>query len=179
MATKRTKEKCWIDQQHGKRVRRTRRSDSRNTHRFTQTNSKKLNWKMPRYDGIHRFRFKKFTTTHDRPALEMSRWLQEAEEPEWRIKEKSTMMQKNFPKEIARSKYRPLMRPPMMWKISTAQIMEGIYSSLSSRGLFPEEQKGYCKGYRGTGELLNIDQHILNKNKTDYKKIYYMSRKSQ
>ena len=59
-----------------------------------------------------------------------------------------------------------------------------IYYSLTSRGLFPDEQKGCCKGSRGTAELLNIDQHILNESKTrrknlamawiDYKKAYDM-----
>ena len=72
----------------------------------------------------------------------------------------------------------------MMWKILTAQIMEKIYYSLTSRGLFPDEQKGCCKGSRGTAELLYIDQQILNESKTrkknlamawiDYKKAYDM-----
>ena len=52
------------------------------------------------------------------------------------------------------------------------------------RGLFPDEQKGCCKGTRGTAELLYIDQHILNESKTrrknlamawiSYKKAYDM-----
>ncbi len=59
-----------------------------------------------------------------------------------------------------------------------------IYYSLTSRGLFPGEQKGCRKGSRGTAELLFIDQHILNESKTrrknlamawiDYKKAYDM-----
>ena len=71
-----------------------------------------------------------------------------------------------------------------MWKISTAQIREEIYYSLTSRGLFPEEQKGYHNGSRGTVELLYIDQHIRNESKTrrenlamawiDYKEAYDM-----
>ena len=50
--------------------------------------------------------------------------------------------------------------------------------------MFPEERKGCRKGSRGTGELLYIDQHILNESKTrrknlhmawiDYKKAYDM-----
>ena len=50
--------------------------------------------------------------------------------------------------------------------------------------MFPDEQKGRCKGSRGTAELLYIDQHILNESKTrrknlviawiDYKKAYDM-----
>ncbi len=50
----------------------------------------------------------------------------------------------------------------MMWKILTAQIREEIYYSQTSRGLFADEQKGYCIGSRGTAVLLYIDQHILN-----------------
>ena len=49
----------------------------------------------------------------------------------------------------------------MMWKIRLE-----IYYSLTSCGLFPDEQKGYCKGSRGTAQLLYIDQHILNESKT-------------
>ena len=74
----------------------------------------------------------------------------------------------------------------MMWKILTAQIREEIYNSLTSRGFFPDEQKGCCKGSRGSAELLYIDQHILNGSKTkrkniamawiDYKKAYDMVR---
>ena len=53
-----------------------------------------------------------------------------------------------------------------MWQILTAQIRGEIYYSLTSRGLFPDEQKGCYKGTRGTAELLYIDQHILNETKT-------------
>ena len=70
----------------------------------------------------------------------------------------------------------------MMWKILTAQIREEIYYWLTSRGLFPDEQKGCYKETRGTAELLYIDQHMLNESKTrwknlamawvDYKKAY-------
>ena len=58
-----------------------------------------------------------------------------------------------------------------MWKILTAQIREEIYYSQTSRGLFPDEQKGCGKGSRGTAELLYIDQHILNESKTRRKNL--------
>ena len=71
-----------------------------------------------------------------------------------------------------------------MWKILTAQIREKIYYSLTSHGLFLNEQKGCRKGSRGTAELLYINQHIQNESKTrqknlamawiDYKKAYDM-----
>ena len=72
----------------------------------------------------------------------------------------------------------------MRLKILTAQIGEEIYYSLTSRGLFLDEQKRCCKRSRSTAELLYIDQHILNESKTirknlamvwiDYKKAYDM-----
>ena len=72
----------------------------------------------------------------------------------------------------------------MVWKILIAQIRENIYSLLTSRRLFPDEQKGCREGSRGTAELLYIDQHILNESNTrrknlavawiDYKKAYDM-----
>ena len=75
-----------------------------------------------------------------------------------------------------------------MWKTLTAQIREEIYYSLTSRRLFPEEQKGHHKGSRGTAELLYIDQHILWESKTrrknlamlciDHQKAYNMVPKS-
>ena len=58
-----------------------------------------------------------------------------------------------------------------MWKILSAQIREEIYYSLTSCGLFAEEQEGCHKGSRGTGELLYIDQHILNESNTRRKNL--------
>ena len=54
----------------------------------------------------------------------------------------------------------------MRWKILPAQVSEEIYYSLTSRRFFPDEQKGCRKRSRGTAELHNIDQHILNECKT-------------
>ena len=53
------------------------------------------NWKMPGHDGIHGFRFKKFTSIHNRLALEMNRCLKEAHIPEWMIKGKTALIQKD------------------------------------------------------------------------------------
>ena len=87
-------------------------------------------------------------------------------------------------KGTALNNYKPITCLPMMWKILTAQIREKIYYSLTSRGLFLDEQTGCRKRSRGTAELLYIDQHILNESKTrrknlsmawiDYKKAYDM-----
>ena len=64
-----------MDKRHDKRTRRTReRPQSGNTYRTTQKTLKKIsNWKRPGHDGIHGFWFKKFTSIHDRLALDMNR----------------------------------------------------------------------------------------------------------
>ena len=109
---------------------------------------------------------------------------QTAHIPEWITKGRTSLIQKKQKKNkgTAPNNYRPITCLPMMWKILTAQIREEIYYSLTIHGFFPEEQKGCCKGSRGTAELLYIDQHILNESKTrrknlamawiDYKKVY-------
>ena len=91
----------------------------------------------------------------------MNRYLQETDIPEWMTKGKTTLIQKTPEKGTASNNYRSITSLPMMWKILTSQILE-IYNSLISRGLFTGEQKGYRKGTRETGELLYIDQNILN-----------------
>ena len=74
-----------MDKQYDNRIRRAqRRSESGNTHRFTQNNTKKIsNWKTPGHDVIHGFWFKKYISLHDRFALEMNKCLQGAHVPEW------------------------------------------------------------------------------------------------
>ena len=44
-----------------------------------KTLKKTSNWKTPGHDGIHGFWFKKFTSIHDRVALEMNKGLQDAQ----------------------------------------------------------------------------------------------------
>ena len=104
--------------------------------------------------------------------------------PVWMTEGRTTLIQKDPNKGTAPNNYRPITCLQMMWKILTAQIWEEIYYSLTSLGLFPDEQKGCCKGSRGIAELLYIDQHILDESKTrrknlamawiNYKKAYDM-----
>ena len=63
-----------MDKQYGKRIRKTQRSpENGNTHRFTQNDTKNIsNWKTPGHNRIHGLWFKKFTSIHDRLALEMN-----------------------------------------------------------------------------------------------------------
>ena len=155
--------------QYYKRTRGTwRRPQNGNTHRLTHKKTLKRisNWKTPSHDWIHGFWFKKFTSIHGRLALEINRYLQGEQVPDWMTKGKTTLIQKDPSKGTAPNNYTPITYLPMMWKILLAQIRKKIYYSLTSRGLFPDEQKGCRKGSRGTAESRYIDQHILNESKT-------------
>ena len=93
-----------MDKQYDKRLRRARRRPkSGNTHQFTQNDTKE-NIKL---DGIDGFWFKKFTSIHDRLALEMNRRLQGTYVSEWMTKGKTTLNQKDPIKGTAPSNYRP------------------------------------------------------------------------
>ena len=126
------------------------------------------NWKTPAYDRIHGFWFKKFTTIQDRQVLEMNRCPQEAHVPEWMTKRKVTLSQKDLHKETAPNNYRPITCLPMMLKILTAQIREEIYGSLTSYGLFPEENHSILINESKTRQK-NLTMALI-----DYKKAYDM-----
>ena len=171
-----------MDMQYDKRIRRTQRSSkSGNTNQLTQNNTKnKSNWKTPGHDGIHGFWFKKFT-----PIQDTSTRNDQMHTISTRIcvdNQRKEHIQKNLRKRTAQNIYRPINCLQMMWKILTAKIGEEIYNLLTSFRLLSKEQKGCHKQSRGKGNILYIDQHILNKRKTrrknlamtwiDYKKVY-------
>ena len=143
-----------MDKPYHKKTRRTRAEI--HTDLLKMTLKKVSNRKTPGHDGIHGFWFKKFTSLQERLALEMNKCLQTAHVPEWMTKRRTTLIQKDPSKGSAPNNYRPINCLPMMKKRLTAQMRKEIYYSLTSRRLFPEEQKRTCKGSRGTAELLYI-----------------------
>ena len=89
------------------------------------------NWKTPGHDGIHGFLFKKFTSIHNRLAIEMNRCLQGAHVPERMTKGMTTVIQKDPIKGTSPNNNRPITCLPMIWKILTAQIREEIQYLIS------------------------------------------------
>ena len=161
-----------MNKRYDKRTRKTRGRPQSEIHikLLKKTLIKISNLKTPGHDGVHGFWFKKFNSIHDRLALEMNRCLQDAQVSDWMSKGQIKLIQEEPSKGTAPNNYRPITCLPMMWKILTAQIKKDIHNSLTSRGLFPDEQKGCRKESRGPAELLCIDQHILNESKNRRKK---------
>ena len=141
-----------MDKQYDKRTRRTRSwTESGNTHWFNQNGTEKIsNSKTPGHYGINSFWFEKFTSIHDRLALEKNKCLQRVHVPEWMTKGKATLIQKEPSKGTAPNNYRHITCLPMILKILTAIKRKEIYYSLTSHGLFREEQKWCRKRSRGT-----------------------------
>ena len=90
------------------------------------------NSKTPGHDGKDWYCFKKFTSIHDRLAIEVNRYLQETDKTECMIKGKTSQIKiqtkKNTP-----NNYTPIICLPMMWKIQTVQIREEIYGLKESK----------------------------------------------
>ena len=61
-------------------------------------------------DGIHRYWFKKFTSIHDRLAIEMKK-------KQMDDKSKDNPNPKIPPRETVPKNYRPIICLPMMWKV--------------------------------------------------------------
>ena len=59
------------------------------------------------------------------------------------------------------SNYRPITCLPLIWKLLTGIIADGMYSFLESRDLLPDEQKGCRKKSRGTHDQLFIDKMLM------------------
>ena len=102
-----------------------------------------LNWKTPGQDGIYSFRFKKFTSIHDRLVLEMNKCLQRAHVPELIIKGKTTLNQKDPNKGNTSNNYRSITCLPMMCKILAAQAAVCYVTNRKIAAKDPEEQQNY------------------------------------
>ena len=82
--------------------------------------------------------FKKFPSIHDRMAIEMNAFLQEADILKWMTKGETTQIKKDSQKGTAPNNYRPMRCLLMMKRILTAQIREEFYYLPINHRLFPE-----------------------------------------
>ena len=80
----------------------------------------------------------------------------------WMTLGKTVLRQKEPSKRNAVDNYRPISCLPLMWKLMTGTIAEGIYNFLYVNDKLPVEQKGCRKKSRGTKDQLLIDKTILH-----------------
>ena len=58
-----------------------------------------------------------------------------------------------------------------MWKLLIGVIADEIYAHLDQKKFLPEEQKGRRKGFKGTNDLLYIDEAVFKEVKSRSKNL--------
>ena len=145
---------------------------------------KMANWKAPGPDGGRGFWFKRFRSLHGAITESLQDCLDSGSVPDWMVKGRTVLIQKDSCKGKVASNYRPIACLPLMWKLLTGVLAETLYQHLDSNCLFPDEQKGCRKRSRGTKDQLLIDKQILREARIkkrclamgwiDYRKAYDM-----
>ncbi|MEM7264394.1 MAG: reverse transcriptase domain-containing protein [Pseudomonadota bacterium] len=145
---------------------------------------KLANWKAPGPDWVRGYWLKKLTSVHGAIAGALQECVTSGDVPEWMVKGRTVLIQKDASKGTVPSNYRPITCLPLMWKLLSGIFSEKIYAHLLQHNLLPDEQKGCRKKSRGTKDQLIIDKAILREVKAmkrnlsmcwiDYKKAYDM-----
>ena len=107
------------------------------------------------------FWFKKIIALHPVIAIGLDDCLQSGNVPDWMVKGRTVLIQKDSAKGTVASNYRPIVCSPLMWKLLTGIFAEQIYDHLKDNDLLPDEQKGCRKRTRGTKDQLLIDKAIM------------------
>ena len=116
-------------------------------------------WKVPGRDVVQGFWLKKLRALHGRIAEQLNNILNGEEQLlEWLTFERTILGLKDPSKGNAVDNFRPISCLPLMWKLMTGVIAEGMYEYLED--ILPEEQKG-GRRRRGANDQLLIDKAIL------------------
>ena len=82
------------------------------------------NWKAPGPDGVTRFWFKNITALHHAMALGLDGCLKNGNVPDWMVKERTALIQKDSAMGTVASNYRPIAYLPIVWKLLTGIFAE-------------------------------------------------------
>ena len=126
---------------------------------------KMANWKARGPDGVRGFWFKRFRSLHGVITESLQDCLDSDSVPDWMVKGRTVLIQKDSCKGKVASNYRPIACLPLMWKLLTGVLAETLYQHLDSNCLLPDEQKGCRKRSRGTKDQLLIDKQILRESR--------------
>ena len=142
------------------------------------------NWKAPGPDMVRGFWFKKFGSLHTVLTSALRECVEQGGVPEWMVKGRTVLFQKDPAKGTDVQNYRPIACLPLMWKLLTGIFADKIYDHLQANNLLVDEQKGCRRQSRGTKDQLLIDREVLREAKRkkrflsmawiDYRKAYDM-----
>ena len=142
------------------------------------------NWKAPGPDNVQGYWLKNLTPLHDKLIAYLQDCLDSGVVPDWLIKGRTVLIQKDKAKGNIASNYRPITCLPLVWKLLTGILEDKIHDYLENNILLLEERKGCRRKCKRTGDLLFIDKMILREVRMrkknlavawiDYKKAYDM-----
>ena len=113
-------------------------------------------------DGVKGFWLKKLTSRNERIAEQLSLIVNgDAEVLSWLTLGRTILCLKDPNKGNAVDNYQPISCLPMIWKLFTGVIADGIYQYLAKNKVLPEEQKGCRRRSKGTKVQILIDKAIL------------------
>ena len=129
------------------------------------------NWRSPGPDLVRGFWLKNFSSLHGRVRSQVKEYLDSGFVPSWLTKGRTALLQKDKSKGNIRSNYRPITCLPLMWKLLSGVIADQIYRHLDQQKLYPEEQKGCRKRFRGTNGLIYIARAVIREVKARKKNL--------
>ena len=102
--------------------------------------SKMANWKAAGPDLVKGFWFKKLTGLHTRLQECLQDCICQGNVPEWMVRGRTVLIQKDTAKGAQASNYHPIACLPMMWKLLTGVMGDKLYHHLERDGLLTDEQ---------------------------------------
>ena len=99
-------------------------------------------WKAPGPDNVRGYWLKNFTNLHKSMVTALQDCLTAGNVPEWMVKGRTVLIQKDPSQGNVASNYRPIACLPLMWKIFSGIFADNIYQHLLDNNCLPEEQKG-------------------------------------
>ena len=119
------------------------------------------NWKATGQEGILEFQLKKFNSQHQRLTEELNENIQSISIPNWLLKSKTILIQKNPAKGNAVRNYQPKASLNLLWKFKTGIIADKLYQHLQNENLLLEEQKCCRHTSSGTKNELWINKAVI------------------
>ena len=141
-------------------------------------------WKAPGPDAVQVYWVKRFSALHPRICQQLDEVLGTGTAAKWMTTGRTVLVPKDPVKGNVPSNYRPITCLPIMWKLLTGIVTEGISTFLTANNMMTWEQKGCGRGSRGAKHHLLIDKGIMIDSRTrktnlamgwiDYRKAYDM-----
>ena len=112
-------------------------------------------------DLVQGYWFKKLSVLHARLQLHLQDCVNLGNVPEWIVKGRTVLIQKDAMKGSQADNYCPITCLPIMWKLLAGIMGEKLYQHLERNGMLADEQKGCRKRSRGAKDQLLVDKAIL------------------